>query len=62
MYDHSKIVGYLAAAIVLAAFVGWVKFALISNVALFAVFAVAALFFLSWRAASGTWPGNDPKP
>jgi hypothetical protein len=61
MLDHSKLAGYLAAAILLAAVVGWAKFALISNSALLALFAVTALFFVSWRAASGTWPGNDPK-
>jgi len=61
MFDHSKIAGYVAAAILLAAFVSWVKYALISNFMLFALFCAVALFFVSWRAASGTWPGNDPK-
>lgn len=61
MFDHSKAAGYLAAAILLAAFVSWVKYGLISDIALYAVSAAAVLFFVSWRAVSGTWPGNDPK-
>jgi hypothetical protein len=61
MFDHSKIAGYMAVAILLAAFVSWAKYALISDFTLFALFCIAALFFVSWRAASGTWPGNDPK-
>ncbi len=61
MFDHSKIAGYMAAAILLAALVSWTKYSLISDYTLFGIIGGAALFFVSWRAASGTWPGNDPK-
>ncbi len=61
IFDHSKAAGYAALVILLAAFVSWAKYALISDYALYAVFGAAVMFFVLWRAISGTWPGNDPK-
>jgi threonine/homoserine/homoserine lactone efflux protein len=61
LFEHSKAAGYAVVAILLAAFVGWAKFALISSFTLLMVGGAAVLLFVSWRAISGTWPGNDPK-
>jgi hypothetical protein len=61
LFEHSKAAGYAGLGILLAAFVGWAKFALLSNFALLMVFGALVLVFVSWRAMSGTWPGNDPK-
>ena len=61
IFEHSKAAGYAAIAVLLAAFVSWAKFSLISDLALFVLIGAAVLLFVSWRAMSGTWPGNDPK-
>jgi len=59
MPDHSKAVGYAAAAILLAAIVSWSKYSLIPGAMVAVICLGMALFFVSWRAATGTWPGND---
>lgn len=60
MTDRSKIAGYTALAVLLAAFIGWAKFSLLTGYGFSVILGATLLFFGAWRAATGTWPGNDP--
>lgn len=59
MSQHSKLIGYLAFATVIAAFVAWSKYAAISGSVFSTVLIGSAGFFVAFRMYTGVWPGND---
>lgn len=62
MNQHSKLIGYLTFAIVIAAFVAWAKYAAISDSVFWIVLIGSAGFLVAFRMYTGVWPGNDATP
>ncbi|MBS4082306.1 MAG: hypothetical protein KGZ73_02040 [Rhizobiales bacterium] len=61
MNDHSKFIGYATLGVLLAIFVAWAKFGLVSETVFWTVAAASAFFFIGFRMLTGTWPGNDAR-
>lgn len=61
MNDHSKFIGYLTFAVLIAAFIAWTKFAAISGSVFWTILIGALAFFVAFRVYTGVWPGNDAR-
>lgn len=61
MNDHSKLIGYLTLSILVAAFVAWAKYALISNSVFWTILIGIVAFFIAFRVYAGVWPGNNAR-
>lgn len=61
MNDHSKFIGYITLGVLLAVFVAWIKFGLVSNYAFWIAAISTVGFFIGFRVFTGTWPGNDAR-
>lgn len=59
MNQHSKLIGYLTFAIVIASFIAWAKYAAISGSVFWTILIGSVGFFIAFRMYTGVWPGND---